>query len=108
MADDENRTLKSFQLFPEPLELFLSDVRGITALVVFWLLVSIEDNQVQTVNVLGVVASLHTPEFRDRIEGVSPIDLVVSKNMQGSGMRLFKGLGYGLVFLCRISEIAEL
>ena len=35
MADDENRAFEGFQLFREPLELFLPDVRRITTLVIF-------------------------------------------------------------------------
>ena len=108
MADDENRALEGFQLFREPLELFLTDVRGIAALVVLRFLVAVEDDQVETVDVLGVVAPLHSPELGDLVEGVSTIDLVVAENVQGSGVGFVKGLGYCLVFLCRIGEVAEL
>ena len=57
---------------------------------------------------LGIVASLHTPELGDLIKGVSIIDLVVSEHVQGFGMCLFKGLADHLVFLCRVGEVAEL
>ena len=108
MGNNKDWTLEGFQLFLEPLKLLLTNVRGITTFVVFGFLIAVEDNQIQTINVLGVVTPLHTPEFRNRIEGMPAINLVVSENIQGSGMRLFKSPGYGIIFLCRISEVAEL
>ena len=78
MRNNEDRALEVFQLFLEPLKLLLSNVRGITPLMVLRFLLSIEDNQIHTVNILGVVTSFHSPELCDRIKGVSAINLVVS------------------------------
>ena len=74
MADDENRTLEGFQLFREPLELLLSNVRRITALVVFRFFVFLMDPdrifQDFPVAIQGVLGLASMPQQEERLVNI--------------------------------------
>ena len=78
MGNHNDGPFQFFKLLPEPVELCLPDMGGVSPLVIGRFFVSIEHDKIQALNVFSVIAALHLPQLHDLVKGMSRIDVVIA------------------------------